>query len=213
MKKILVMLVFVIGMMLSWVGEIIAHDCPTGYTPMTINMLVGENDCPYVVELCVKCSLTGYTASSVALVGFHPLTMSPACVPDMTYDEVAQFIITFITHPDFYYTYVCTTYDAPPCPQQSVEIELFHYNCWKMELIEYFGEEIIKYSKCGDAYCYEKITWCYDANANEFNRTVVSGPTQVGTPGCTYDVWDPEIVTPTVVGGVSECFIYPTACD
>jgi hypothetical protein len=55
MKKILVMMAFVLGMMLSGVGEVKAQ-CPTGYTPMTVNIDVGG--CPYEVELCVKCSLT-----------------------------------------------------------------------------------------------------------------------------------------------------------
>ncbi|MCK5740860.1 MAG: hypothetical protein KAH48_01470 [Chlorobi bacterium] len=208
MKKILVMMVFVLGMMLGWVGEAEAQ-CPTGFTPMTVNIDVGG--CPYEVQLCVKCSLTGYTASSVMIMGIMPIPMTPACVNNMPYDDVVQYVELFVTNPDYYYTYVCTTNDPPPCPAQSGEIELYHWNCWKIELIEYFGDETLHFTPCGDTYCYEKITWCYDANFNKYNRTVVDGPTQVGEPECTLEAH--EIEVPTVVGEFSECFIYPTACD
>ncbi len=209
MKKILVMMVFVFGMMVSWVGEAEAHTCPTGFTPMHINMDVGG--CPYAVELCVKCSVTGYTASSVAVVGFTPIVTDPACDPEMTFKEVCQYIETYVTNPDFYYTYVCTlTNVPPPCPSQSVEIELYHYNCWQIELIEYFGEETLHYYTCDDAYCLETITWCYDANNNEYVRTQVS-KTQVGEPDCELEAH--EITIPTIVGNTSGCFINPTVCD
>jgi hypothetical protein len=66
-------------------------------------------------------------------MGIMPIPMTPACVNNMPYDEVVQYVELFVTNPDYYYTYVCTTYDAPHCPQQSDEIELYHWNCWQLE--------------------------------------------------------------------------------
>lgn len=204
---------FLLGFILSFlilVGEISAQ-CPTGFTPIQINMDV--NGCPYIVDLCVMCSPLGQFPGSVTVTGFMQVNMTPPCVQSLNIKEVLQYIESHVTNPDFYYTWLCPSqYSAPPCPDQSEPIELLHYNCWEVELIEYLGAQLLYYRVCDDdAYCYEKISWCYDANNNKYNRTVLEGPTQFGTGSCTLEAW--EIEVPEQVGQISECFIIHNSCQ
>jgi len=207
MKQILLLGFFLIFFAME--GEAIAQ-CKTGYTPMQINMNV--NGCPYVVDLCIKCSVLGQLPGSVYVRGFMQIPMIPPCVQTLTAQQVLQYIETYVTSPEYYYTWLCQNqYGTPPCPDQSQPIEMSHWSCWKVEMIEYFGQQSLYYHICGDAYCYEKFSWCYDSNLKKYNKTVIEGPTQIGTPSCTLEAL--QIILPTQVGQESPCFIMHNACQ
>ncbi|GDX64565.1 hypothetical protein LBMAG35_14030 [Chlorobiota bacterium] len=204
-------LVIVLFFFLMGSNENLVAQCPTGYTPVRITMTI--NGCPYNVDLCVKCSVLGQLPNSVAVTGFMQIQTTPPCVQTLNVQQVLQYIETYVSTYDFYYSWLCqNNSSAPPCPQQSNEIEIYHWNCWKAELIEYAGQQSIYYSPCNyDTYCYEKISWCFDANQNKYVRTVVSGPTQIGgKPDCNLEAW--EITLPTIVGQSSQCFILHSSC-
>lgn len=178
---------------------------------MQINMNI--NGCPYIVDLCIKCSPLGQLPGSVSVRGFMQIPLQPPCVQTFTAQQVLQYIELHVTSPDYYYTWICPDqYGAPPCPNQSQPIEILHWSCWQVEMIEYFGEQSLYFRVCNyDAYCCEKISWCYDANFNKYNRTVLEGPTQVGAPSCSLEAWANTV--PTQVGQVSNCFIMHNACQ
>jgi hypothetical protein len=183
--------------------------CPTGYTPMQVNIII--NSCPYLVDLCIRCSPLGNLPNSVSVRGFMQIPTTPACVQTLTAQEVLQYIETYVSSPDYFYTYICPNQNgAPPCPDQSQPIEIRHFSCWQIEMIQYLGAEVLYYNICNEnEYCYEKISWCFDGN--QYRRTVIEGPTQYGTPSCTLEIW--EINIPQQIGQTSECFIMHNACQ
>ncbi len=186
-----------------------AAQCPAGYTPMKVNIIV--NSCLYKVDLCIRCSLLGYLPNSVSVRGFMQIPTKPPRLQTLTAQEVLQYIETYVSSPDYYYTYICPSqYGSPPCPYQSQPIEIKHFSCWKIEMVEYLGTAILHYKICNfDEYCFEKITWCFDGS--QYKRTRIEGPTQYGTSSCTLEIW--KIKIPQQIGQVSDCFIMHNTCQ
>ncbi len=196
--------------MFALTGQAIAQ-CPTGYAPMQINVRV--NDCLYKVDLCVYCPPFGFFPGAVMVRGFMQIPENPACTQTLNVQEVLDYLEAHVTNPDFYYASICQSqYGTPPCPDNSQPIELRHPSCWHVEMISFGGQEVLYYSSCGpDAYCWEKIAWCKDPVTGLYNRIVLDGPTQIGTPSCTDDYW--EITEPTELGQISDCFIMHNICN
>ncbi len=186
--------------------------CPTGFTPTSVTINI--HGCDYIVDLCYRCSIMGGIPGTVQTIGFMRVPTSPPCIPSpaISAQQALQFIETYVQSAAFYNTYLCTpTITVPPCPAQSRQLEYFYHNCWKAELISYFGVESLYYHVCEpEVYCHEVYTLCYDAPNNTNRKTVVS-LTQVGTPSCTLS--PAEVTMPTVVGQFSECFKLVTPCD
>lgn len=207
MKKILFIVMFFLSLIVL-VSQTNAQ-CPTGYTPRQINMIV--NDCPYQVDLCVKCSVLGMLFESVNVTGFMQIPLVDPCIQTLTAKEVLKYIELYVLSPDYYYTHLCENpQGVPPCPGQSQEIEVKYWSCWKVELVEYFGMQALYYRICGDAYCIERDTYCFDPVTNENKKTKTYGPLQVGVPSCSIE--PDEVTFPTQVGQISDCFILHNAC-
>ncbi len=208
MKKAMFLLIVLIALF-SVVKQSNAQ-CPTGYTLMTVNLTV--NGCEYEVKLCVRCSPLGQMPESVSVFGVRKI--DPNCVQNWTFQHVVKNIEFQVTNPDYYSTIICpNTLGVPPCPDQTEEVEIRQYNCWKVQLVEYFGVRTLYHVVCGtDTYCLKKITWCYNTNANppEY-ESITTYTNQIGTPTCTeeYD----GIRIPTVLWQYSICFIYHTDCE
>jgi hypothetical protein len=210
MKKFLVLSVVFLTLIAS---VQLKAQCQSGYTPMSKDIRIGE--CLYEVQLCVKCSAMGQLSGSVYLRGFFQKPEEDECTQTLTAQQVLDAIETIISNPDYYFSELCVNHNffIPPCPDQSEEIVTFrHSNCWRMRLINYFGNEIIMYEVCDDAYCEETFTWCYDPITHTYNKTQIEGsPTQIGTPSCSLEAW--QVNVPIIVGQYSECFIMHTICD
>lgn len=175
-------------------GTELKAQCPTGYTPRVVNLVV--NGCTYEVHLCVKCS-TGPVPTQVQVTGFIKVATIPACIQAWNAEQVLTDIEFQVRNYDFVFNFLCNPRTGPPCPTQSDPIQYWSFPCWLQEPDGF-------YHPCDyDTYCYEVDTYCYDSLAGKYQKTVVTGPTMVGTPDCTLEAGEAE---------QGECFIHHTNC-
>jgi len=185
--------------------------CQTGYTPRTLNIEV--NGCTYQVNVCVKC-VTGPTPGEIKIRDITQIVTEPACEQEWSFQEVLNYINNHISTFDFMNTYLCLSITAPPCPGQSNVYTFYHWVCYNIELISYFGEDHIVYRPCDyDNYCVESFTYCFQSipPPGYFSKTRVSGPTMVGSVNCTLEAWEVDI--PDEYNTTTECYIYHTLCN
>ena len=193
MKKILVMMVFVIGMMLSWVGEAKAVDCPIGYSEVTVHMLI--LGCEYDVIFCVDCSLNQSPITTLIVKEAIP-TYGPC---GLFFSDVYNEIILQASDNYFIKYNLCPTADdPPPCyEEEHGELTVVRYTCWKWDGV--------KYEPCSDGICTTVYDVCWDENIG-YVYTLVSAVKTGDFLACEGNE-EPPVPTPGV------CFEVETACQ
>lgn len=193
----------------TWDIEIKAQ-CNTGFTPVEVFMFV--NGCEYQIDLCVKCS-TGpvpYEAE-IMIWGIKQKITEPNCIQSWSFQDVLTYINNHISTFDFIRSYLCINVTAPPCPGQS-EVYTFHRPlCMNIELISYFGDDYISYRPCGENFCIESYTYCFDVSTGNFIPTRIGDPTLTGPVNCFTEA--NEIEVPEEYNQPTECFIYHSPCN
>lgn len=209
MKRIAIILVVVLSIFMNKFE--VQAQCGIGFTEKIITMQVGE--CEYNVRLCVKCIYTPSPyPNEVKLMGFWQLPSDPQCIQTLTYQQVVNYIMSQIQTFDFIRTYLCDLQPtAPPCEQGQLNVKFIQFLCYKWACQLYQGQVITATYLCdSDNRCETTYSYCWisDPLPGHMQKTLISGPTQIGTPNCTLEGWD--VIIPTVPGTESECFIHHT---
>jgi len=129
MKKILVMMAFVVGMLFVVVDGVKASDCPTGYSVSTFQ--ITAFDCLYNVEICYDCSMTH--PPTIQILSFEKDDNTCNQVPSKTTDEILEALEAYIGTMEFIRLKLCTgVADAPPCdpPGDGDLFSVKRAKCW-----------------------------------------------------------------------------------
>ena len=174
MKKILVMMVFVFGMMLSEVGVVKADDCPTGFD-QTIE-IIELFDCYYVVGICYKCSLTTPPIVQILHANLQDTECEPTGNPQ--YGELLLAVEEIIFSNEYIFNNLCGSLgEAPPCDDEE-DIRTFITRrafCW--------AEDSDGIQVCDtNNYCETEWQICWDENLGY--QIIALSSTQVGSDSC-----------------------------
>ena len=177
MKKILVMMVFMIGMMLNGVGDVKA-DCPAGFNQkLTTIELFG---CDYSVGICYTCPLT--TPPIIQLLHVIKMSDNPPCEHDPVPQraELLLAVEEVIFSNEYIFNELCgISGDAPPCDDE-VNIRTFKTRrafCWEED---FDGIYVCDTSN----YCETEWKICWEEGLG--HQIVELSSTKVGSSTCTY---------------------------
>lgn len=181
--------------------------CPAGYN-MTIRTIT-ISGCQYKLEICYQCSPTQNT-QKIYLNGYSKVDQS--CVNTLNDFQVLQQINGWLQQTANIAS-ICT--NIIPCGEGALELYLYEPVCWKY--VKQDSELWIRHDDgCGDAFCYEEFTFCYNTQTNSLVKTFVFGPAMIGTPSC-FDFYTPTFgayITDQFLNNTSFtesiCFYFPT---
>jgi hypothetical protein len=174
--------------------------CASGYSSKTITLTLGN--CDYVIDVCYKCEVTNPGSVYIRQI----TEVDSSCNNALPIDQIIAQAYAEISTGAFIYSNLCidSWYDAPPCNGGTAykEFEIIFNYCWQIRL----GDNGYEYIPCEDnATCIEKLKYCYNTITQEYDKILPSTFSSPQTPPCELEV--NEITLPSVLYGVSECFI------
>ncbi len=134
--------------------------CPVGFTPGNVNILVGG--CVINLNICYKCSPSNASASQFYINSWTPIG---PCSPLPTAEQIrTAFMQQSLSN-------LCTIkpccldccYD-PPCYDDMMKVEVFIPICW--ELYNTGSQIIRQVCSSNPAYCSKRFAVCVDSEGN-----------------------------------------------
>lgn len=214
MKKILVLMVFVLGMMLSGVGEVKAQvyaECTSGYTQegtYTINV----GGCDFEVMICWSCNISNI-GISLHIKQYRKIDQQ--CDPGMTQNQILEAFHDYITEPGFITANLCGgEFLYEPCDEvnaDNFDFDVWYVGCWHKWKDDAEGYGYVWYVPCleGSDLCLVFYKLCWNDEIG-LVRYIVNDPPRYSWPSvCPTTPEPPDPINP---GDETDCWHVSTPC-
>ena len=207
MKKLIIIVIFIVTVMFFEYDAYSQPQCPNGFSQSFVTLTV--NGCDYTVEICYICYMN--RPSEVHVFGFSKI--DPNCPQTWNINQVLAYIYSQVFTPLFLNN-LCGL--PGPCESgNELWYSLFYEICWE----KIWSGGRVWYLPCNfqNCYCWELWKICWDPALGQFVNIFVQGP-GVSCPG--YDpainkcpnpessVQDPTPYDP----GPTNCFYISSPC-